>query len=491
MLTGKIKVIRGGENMYYLLTKSLGEENIETNENIKQQLQVFKTYGKRVKILTRDFDRFLDSRIQSLKIDNNDVINMFDFFQNTLNFKSLKITIHEVPEISPREYEIIPHGPNYQELRQGGRLIAHAQVMPATYGQVNYIQYFDEFGNPTATQNYDIRGFKTTEEYFHPNGSQAYTFWFDDKGNRKIILDYMNNPKQKVVPVDFHLEDYNGNDYEFESINEMFTFFLDEVIKNDQEANIVVNNPEELAAAVSLMKGKANISLKYQHLNNRKEIIQDLRIQQFNQIIVNTNQQKTILKNDTGYSQINYVPDMSLTNSQMHHNSLALSKRPGNQVVAIIDFNEKNTFESILLACQEVRKNISDATILLCSKPDPKVDLVEIFKKINSKNLQKIVNVAIDFQGIQKGIENSKIIMYLSKFAGTPTTLLNNFKQRIPAIATTQSDLAELIKKYQIGPVVENNYKDLSNIITEVLTNRNIQKQYMVDCKSTPNFLTN
>ena len=149
--------------MYYLLTKSLGEENIETNENIKQQLQVFKTYGKRVKILTRDFDRFLDSRIQSLKIDNNDVINMFDFFQNTLNFKSLKITIHEVPEISPREYEIIPHGPNYQELRQGGRFIAHAQVMPATYGQVNYIQYFDEFGNSTATQHYDIRGVKTTD----------------------------------------------------------------------------------------------------------------------------------------------------------------------------------------------------------------------------------------------------------------------------------------------------------------------------------------
>ena len=51
--------------------------------------------------------------------------------------------------------------------------LARINVMPATVGLVNDILYYDRFGNTTARENYDWRGFKSSVDYFHPNGALA------------------------------------------------------------------------------------------------------------------------------------------------------------------------------------------------------------------------------------------------------------------------------------------------------------------------------
>lgn len=457
--------------MNYLLTASLGEDNIEINNNIKQQLRVFKIYGKPVKIVTRDYDRFQSQRCEQLGIDEADVINLFDYFQGTVKAAHQKPTIHDLPQISKRAYEIQPHGPNYQELRDGGRLIAHVQIMPTTVGQVNYIQYFDEFGNISVTQNYDWRGFKSSEDYLHPDGNFAYTFWFNQVGQRVLQLAHMYNADKQVVPTSYHLENYQHNDYLFGNLDELFSFFLDELIKNDDQATLVVNNPEDLAASVQHLAGHPRVFLRYQHLFDPQRVIADSSNSQVTDTIVNTSSQAARLREQSDQLMPAVIADMSLSDAELHAEYTPIAKRKHNDVVAFTDFTDELSFANILKAWHQVRTVIPDAKLTLCSKPDSRVDLVGVFKKINAEQFQKIVNVVIDQNGIDQAVSTSKLILYLSKFAATPTTLLYNFKDRIPVRATLSSELAPIISDLGIGKTIPSNAEGIAKSVVGLLQN--------------------
>ncbi|GHP13412.1 poly(glycerol-phosphate) alpha-glucosyltransferase [Lentilactobacillus fungorum] len=462
--------------MIYLLADSLGEDNIEVNNNLKQQLRVFKTYDKPVKIVTRDYDRFQSQRCEQLGIDEADVINLFDYFQGTVKVAHKKPTIHDLPQISKRAYEIQPHGPNYQELRDGGRLIAHVQIMPTTVGQVNYIQYFDEFGNISLTQNYDWRGFKSSEDYLHPDGNLAYTFWFNQAGQRVLQLIHMYNADKQVVPTSYHLENYQANHYLFGSLDDLFSFFLDELIKNDDQATLIVNNPENLATSVRHLTGHPRVFLRYQHLFDPQQVITDSTNAQITDTIVATSSQATVLREHSDQVLPTVIADMSLSDTELHAEYTPIVKRQHNDIVAFTDFTDELSFANILKAWHLVRKTIPDAKLTLCSKPDSRVDLVAVFKKINAEQFQKIVNVVIDQNGIDKAVSTSKLILYLSKFAATPTTLLYNFKDRIPARATLSSELAPVISDLGLGKPISSNAEGIAEAVIDLLQNEPAQQ---------------
>ncbi|EHO52589.1 hypothetical protein HMPREF9104_00919 [Lentilactobacillus kisonensis F0435] len=479
-----------GASMYYLLINSLGEDNIEINNNIKQQLRVFKAYDKPVKIVTRNYDRFQSQRCEQLGISQADVINMFDYFQETVTIDHKKPTIHDLPQISKRAYEIQPHGPNYQELRDGGRLIAHVQIMPTTVGQVNDIQYFDEFGNISVTQNYDWRGFKSSEDYLHPDGNFAYTFWFNKAGQRVLQLVHMYNADKKVIPTSYHLENYHNNDYLFSNIDNLFSFFLDQLIKNDDQATLIVNNPEDLATAVQSLDSHPRIFLRYQHLFDPQQVITNSTSNRITDTIVSNSSQAAALREHSDQVMPAVIADMSLSDTELHAEYTPIAKRTHNNVVAFTDFTDDISFVTILKAWHLVRETIPDAKLTLCSKPDSRVDLVAVFKKINAEHLQKIVNVVIDQNGIDQAVSTSKLILFLSKFAATPTTLLYSFKDRIPVRATLSSELAPLISDMGIGTPISSNAEEIAKSVINLLQNESEQATAVQTIETARNQLT-
>lgn len=57
-------------------------------------------------------------------------------------------------------------GNNFRELKRGGRLVSEVHFIGGTVAQVGNVDYFDDAGNLTLRQIYDLRGFLAVNQYY-------------------------------------------------------------------------------------------------------------------------------------------------------------------------------------------------------------------------------------------------------------------------------------------------------------------------------------
>ncbi|WP_054664924.1 hypothetical protein [Lacticaseibacillus camelliae] len=149
---------------------------------------------------------------------------MYDYFQGTTKTPRREQKLRALSQIPLAAYKIDGHGPNYSTLAENGRVLARIDVMPGTVGLVGTITYRDRFGNLTARENYDWRGFKSSVDYFHPDGQLARTTYLDQAGLPVLEEVFMNRNGQ-VAPTMWKLLAFHGHNYRFTTEDELFTFF--------------------------------------------------------------------------------------------------------------------------------------------------------------------------------------------------------------------------------------------------------------------------
>lgn len=71
--------------MIYLIGENVFSLNSGTEFSQFQRLHALKRAGHEVKIVTRNYNRFLSQNLKQHGLDQQDSINMYDFFQKTLN----------------------------------------------------------------------------------------------------------------------------------------------------------------------------------------------------------------------------------------------------------------------------------------------------------------------------------------------------------------------------------------------------------------------
>lgn len=66
-------------------------------------------------------------------------------------------------------------GNNFRELKRGGRLVSEVHFIGGTVAQVGNVDYFDDAGNLTLRQIYDLRGFLAVNQYYGRAGELLRT----------------------------------------------------------------------------------------------------------------------------------------------------------------------------------------------------------------------------------------------------------------------------------------------------------------------------
>lgn len=263
--------------------------------------------------VTRNYNRFLARDRKTVGLKSAQVLNMYDYFQGTTSVPRVEQKLRLLKQIPLAAYKIAGHGPNYSTLEENGLTLARIDVMPGTVGLIGSITYQDRFGNLTARENFDWRGFKSSVDYFHPDGQLARTMYLNLAGQPVLEMVCMNRGGQ-VAPTMWQLLGDHGHHYRFSTEDELFTFFLDELVKQDPQARLF-SERRSLDAAV----GAAAAAQKWAIFHDAHEVAGQLLAayrpvlvehpEQFTGVLVSTKAQQAALNQQFPRVRTAVVPD--------------------------------------------------------------------------------------------------------------------------------------------------------------------------------------
>lgn len=233
--------------MKYLVGENIFAFNSGTEFSQLQRFKAMKAAGEKVKIVLRNYNRLLGQVLETYGLQPDDVVNMYDFFQGTTNVPRKKQNLRLVKSIPLTDYHITGVDSNHSLIQEQGKTLATIHVMPLTRGLIGDIQYDDDRGHKVVGEFWDWRGFKSMMENYHPDGSVATQRYLRQDGSTAIEVTHMYINKH-VRPTMWKLYDYFGHNYVFDTEDQMFAFFLNEL--NAQEKGTFISDRRSVDAAV-------------------------------------------------------------------------------------------------------------------------------------------------------------------------------------------------------------------------------------------------
>lgn len=219
--------------MNYIVGENVFTFNSGTEFSQFERLRALNKSGMTTKLITRNYNRFATRDMKAHNIDSKMVINMYDYFQGVSNVPNKKQNLRYLSSMPLDYYHIVGVDNNLTNINLDGKNKGAINVMPGTVGVVGDIDYKDSLGQSAVREYFDWRGFCSMVETYHPNGEIAHQQYLNSDGVPAIEIVFMYINKE-VRPTMWKLLDYMGKDYQFDTENQLFTFFLNEINKRDQ-----------------------------------------------------------------------------------------------------------------------------------------------------------------------------------------------------------------------------------------------------------------
>ncbi|MDR2660918.1 MAG: hypothetical protein LBC17_02600 [Lactobacillaceae bacterium] len=223
--------------MNYLIFNSLPEKIEAPIERLLALYQYFKNSSQEVKIISLDHHLALHSFIERYLIDPNDFINLFEYYQESTNFKGKQRWYYELP--SPKKMEIFGtyHHANVQD---GSIERVRMDYQPTIVGVERYVKnanYRDRNGQDVVIDKYDWRGFLSSTLYQSEGKGYAETF-YNPKGQEKFQIYYSVGEDGSRYISSVRKFNDNFNDQLLNGIVSLNEQFIRNEIKNDSSTNL-------------------------------------------------------------------------------------------------------------------------------------------------------------------------------------------------------------------------------------------------------------
>lgn len=247
--------------MIYLTGENVFTFNSGTEFSQFKRLEAFTEQGWKTKLLLRNYNRMLAKDVATHALESTPILNMYDYFQETVGLPRKERPLRLLKSMALQDYHIVGVDNNTSELRYQGRLLGKVNVMPETIGLVGSIEYFDTLGHTMVKEYWDWRGFLSLVETYHPDGSVATKQFLRCDGSVALEVThmYLNG---KVRPTSYKLLEYHGKNYLFDTEDQLYTFFLNEI--NAREPGIFISDRRTLDQCVANVVG-AKKKIAYIH----------------------------------------------------------------------------------------------------------------------------------------------------------------------------------------------------------------------------------
>lgn len=477
--------------MNYFISENIFAFNSGTEHSQARRTRLFNDSGSPAKYVTRNYNRFLDRDRQTVGLTQDQVLNMYDFFQGTTAVTRKEQPLRLLPQIPLDEYHIVADNPNYSTINHAGVPIARVNVMPATVGIVGEIVYYDRFGHSTVRENWDWRGFKSSVDYFHPDGQLGVRKLLNLNGDPVIEIVHMN-VDDKLQPTMWKLLNYKGHNFRFNTEDQLFLFFLNEVLMNDPEATVISDRRslDYVVADVSAVHNKWAY-LHDIHTDDEKEPIKghlfeayvpvlQSRAQDFAGVLVATAAQQKDL--NMRFPKLNVVvaPDTYVETARLKAGPIT-ADASNHRILWVGRLSAERRPEEALKAFAIVAKTAADASLELVGYPSSMDYLNELKKLAETLGIKDRVTFGNYVTGseLAQKFQNAAVFLSTASGEGFGMTITEAMSYGLPVVAYgVRYGINEQVKNEKNGFVVKDGSTDvLAARLTELLTNEELKQE--------------
>lgn len=475
--------------MYFFVSENIFTFNSGTEHAQAKRTKLFNAFGYGALYVTRNYNRFLERDRQAIGLTASDVLNMYDFYQETTDVERHDQPLRTLDSLPLDEYHLISKGANYSTINHAGREIGRIDVLPGTVGLVNMVTWYDRFGNTTVRENYDWRGFKSSVEYFNPDGSLAVQKFLNLQGVPVLEVSYMAIQGQ-MYPTTYTLLRHQGADYRFNSEDELFRFFLNELtllspnstlISDRRSLDGVVadikNAADKWAYLHDIHTAQAKNPVKGKLFDVYKTVLLE-RNAEFTGILVATPEQQHDLQSRFPNMNVQVAPDTYVVPELLAQEPKPLAERTAGRVIFVGRLSAEKRPDQAIRAFAKVVAAMPKATLEFRGYPANQTMLTDLQALAQREGIADNVifgdYVAAD--ELATIYSNARVIVNTSRSEGFGLTLVEAQAYGLPSVAyDVNYGPADIIQDGKNGYLVKSDAtKDLADKILLLLSDDNL-----------------
>lgn len=478
--------------MYFFIDPTVAQKNSGVEHAAFNRLKLFKDNGQKAKIVTRNYNRFLYKFLKDEGVPSDQSVSMFDFFQHTIDYERKAIRTDDLT--IDNAYELDRQS-KYTKVYDNDRLVMQINYIPGTFEEINTITHFDRFGNGVETDFYDWRGFKSMQQYYDVNGTTVKEQMLTPNGEVVYESYYAKDANGKQRNSLLKLVNYHGEDYYFNSLLELFTFFLDELNtyyggNNTFMSDRRINDADTALLAMKTKCRKVAIIHSTASSDDDNQVdgklnpvyadILENQPQQLDAIIVSTEHQRNdlSLRYPNLDKKLHQVP-VGMVNVDELKEPKKLSEKP-NRIIAVSRISDEKRPQDIIRALSLVIKKVPDATLEFRGyvNGDTGKKVLKLLDELKLKD--KVIQrpYTTDKDRLNATYDGGKVEVLASTSEGFGQSILEGEEHGIPQVAyDINYGPNEMIDSGKNGYLVRSgDISGLADKIVAVLTDPNIDQ---------------
>lgn len=430
--------------MFFFVNQYLLSNNSSVEHAEIKRLKLFKENKVAAKLVTRDFDPLIHATLQRFGLADQQLVNMFDFFAQATEYQGKELHVEDLH--LPVDYQV-GTGNNSRDVMDGQRQVAEIYFIGGTVGQVDHLDFYDPAGNLTLRERFDIRGFKAVDQFFGQDGQMHYERYYRPDGTLYLERYYVQSTENTPINSLNVLRDYNGRDRFFDSIDDLFVFFLNELNRTSGDKNkFIADRPAVAIQPVLQMDDSAQkyLWMSINHVDDGQDLLNGPldgmlqsalnaeNISKWDGIIVMTAQQAQNLRSRLSAK----VPVMVVNGSPVKQASgrVAMDQRRSNHLIYVGRLGEDKQISQLLAIFASVHQQIPTSTLTLYGYGTA-ADVDRYKKQAADAKLDSAVTFAGYQLQLDQAYDQAQLFVDASRIDSQPLAMAEALSHGVPVVS--------------------------------------------------------
>ena len=477
--------------MLYFLNDNFQENKSGIEHAEIKRLNLFKHFNQPAKIITRQYSNEFHQVMNNAGVDDHDFVNLFDYFQEAVLVKRKAVTMKDL-HLNPK-WKRKADGINYN-FYDGNQRVMYVRRRDNAQKTIINQQIFDRFGKLVKVVWYDVRGFKSVEQLYDWNNRISAENYYTPSGRLAIVKTNFKNQRDKDL-VSYQLN-YQGQDYHFNGLEELTSFFYDQIvddpkINNGEKVGLIVDRVFEIGWAVLHMQKRVFrvMQLHNDQLVDNDDILHSAlnfnydwglnNAEAWDGIGVLTPHQQADVEARWTKSKVYMVPSAIVPDEVLNVPHVPFENRKLHQVVVVARLSPEKQQDHLLKVWPRILKAVPDAQLDLWGYANDNFD--QTLKQIVK---DEGIESSVHFRGYAEKVpeidKQAQLMVLPTRGEGLAMALVEALSYGLPVIANDiKYGPSDIVVDGHSGYLTENeNLDQLADRIIDLLTDQAKLKRF-------------
>lgn len=423
----------------------------------------------------------------------NDVLNMYDYFQHATSFKPTQhFNYYEYwCQLDELNALVLSNDRDVQVMRNN-KMVMYARFTDSNLRQLDFLNHFNDKGQFVKHEEFDSRGFLSSVSHYN-NNKVVYQEFLTPTGE-KVLEKYYDDKNVNTVSTSIYLKNDLGFFDRFQDETALVTHFIQQIYNAGDQ--FIIDRPLEIVPAfirlnkqypVAVVVHMMHISEINPNLERLKWPFEELfnHLECFDALICSTENQK----NDVLYYINKYHPDQKIKVfnipvgfiNQLH--SLQIAKKEPFKLISIARYEKGKNLDHQIRLAHQLKPHFNQLTLDLYGFGEEYYALQQQINQLQANDYVTLKGYANDLSNVYASATLSLITSHSEGFS---LAILESLNYNTPVISYDV--------KYGPNEMIENNvnghlipYGDEQTLFDKafaVLNDAALKNQYYQQCEN-------